>query len=150
MKRLRAKLRTQLTQVWAPAKKFFAPVTPVGRAVLALGGLAYVAGVFLGWKELIIVASACALAALAAVAFTFGRASLDVQVKLEPPRVKVGERAIGEMLVTNAAKHRLLPLQVELPVGRALAQFDVLTRFDFWNRCCKIIATAPRTPTSLR
>jgi uncharacterized protein (DUF58 family) len=125
MKKRWGKLGARASQVWEPAKKFLGPVTPVGRAVLLMGALAYVAGVLLGWRELIIIACACSLAALIAVAFTFGRSNLHVLVTLDPPRVTVGERATGEVLVTNIAKHRLLPVQVELPVGRALARFDI-------------------------
>ena len=125
MRKVGRKVRSTLAVVARPVARVLSPITAVGRAVLALGALAYVAGVLLGWRELLIIAAACFLATFAAWTFTFGRATLAVTVGLQPPRVTVGERVTGELLVTNAAKHRLLPLQIELPVGRAVAQFAI-------------------------
>lgn len=125
MRALVRRVRGAVDRALTPVRRLLAPVTPIGRAIVALGIVSYVAGLLLGWRELLILAATCLLAVLGATAFTFGRATLTVRVGLTPPRVVVGERATGELLVTNAAKHRLLPLQIELPVGRAMARFDV-------------------------
>jgi uncharacterized protein (DUF58 family) len=102
-------------------------VTPLGLSVGLLGVLAWLGGVELGWAELEIVAGACLALLAGAAAFTLGRADLTVDVKLDPPRVVVGDHAAGQVVVTNVAGRRLWPVPVELPVGAGLARFDIPT-----------------------
>lgn len=105
-------------------------VTPVGRAAVVLGLLAWLLGWLLGWIELMIFAAGCvAMLALAAL-FTVGRATLRVQVTLDPQRVAVGNPAAGQLAVTNVSGRRMLPLIVELPVGAGVARFEVPSLAD--------------------
>ena len=102
-------------------------MTALGRTVVDVGVVAWVVGAKLGWIELMIVAGACVVALVVAVAFTIGRTELKVDTALIPPRVVAGERAIGEFTVTNVGTRRMLPVRLELPVGKSFAAIDVPT-----------------------
>lgn len=100
-------------------------VTRLGWSVLATGLVAYVLGERLGWPEFLLIAAAClALVALACL-FTVGRTVLAVQLDVEPQRLAVGEPATGSLTARNRRARRLLPLQLEVPVGTATARFDL-------------------------
>lgn len=102
-------------------------VTLAGWSTVVLGAASWLVGWRLGWHELMYVATVCLTCLLVSCAFVVGRAVLAVEVELRPNRVVVGERAAGRMVVTNASARRLLPLQMELVVGEATAEFDVPT-----------------------
>ncbi|HEY0640710.1 MAG TPA: DUF58 domain-containing protein, partial [Pseudonocardiaceae bacterium] len=86
---------------------------------------AWVAGVRLGWVELVLVAAVGLTALLCGVLLTVGRANLRVAVQLRAHRVIAGGGTDGAVTVTTPARRRLLPVTVELPVGEALRRFDV-------------------------
>ncbi|NLT30972.1 MAG: DUF58 domain-containing protein [Propionibacterium sp.] len=98
-------------------------VQPAGWLVLLLVIASWVVGTRLGWVELRFLAIAGAVVWLAAIAFTLGRQTYAVDLKLENRRVVVGERALGELKVVNTSSRRLLPARIELPVGRRTASF---------------------------
>jgi uncharacterized protein (DUF58 family) len=100
-------------------------VTPLGWSVLLLGVASWIAGWRLGWREMMIVASTCLLLVVLSGAFTIGRATLRIEIEVQPRRVVAGEPAAGRLSVRNLKAHRMQPLQVELPVGAALARFDI-------------------------
>jgi uncharacterized protein (DUF58 family) len=100
-------------------------ISPAGRLVAALGVLAWLAGWQLGWQEAMWIAAACAVVFLLGVGFLLGATDLDVTVDVDPLRVTVGEPAGGALFVRNTGKRRMLPLRVELTVGRGAATFDV-------------------------
>ena len=79
----------------------------------------------LGWHEFMVIAALGVFALVLALLFTLGRSVLDVDLALDPARVVVGERAGGQVEVRNNSGRRMLPLRVELPVGVAVAAFDV-------------------------
>lgn len=86
---------------------------------------AWVAAWRLGWEEWAAFAGIGVVALVLAVPFTLGRMNLSSEVRLEPQRVVVGERAAGELLVQNSTSIRSLPLTVELTVGEGMARFAV-------------------------
>ena len=100
-------------------------VTPVGWFCLVFGVASWVVGWQLGWHEFMYIAAVCGALLTMSVVFVFGRATLTVDVEVQPPRVVVGDQAAGQMLVMNAANRRLLPLRMELVVGDGAAEFDV-------------------------
>ncbi|WP_282859327.1 DUF58 domain-containing protein [Pseudoclavibacter helvolus] len=100
-------------------------VTPLGWIVLVAGVLLLAAGIAFGWLELIGIGGVLVGVFAAAVPFTIGRESFGVQVELEPRRVRVGDRALGRLQVTNLGERRVLPTRLALPVGQATAQFSV-------------------------
>lgn len=100
-------------------------VTALGWVVVVSMVIAWVVGWRLGWVEFMLIATACATALLAAVAFTFGRMDLRVEIEVDPQRVVVGQRSAGRMLVTNPGERRTLASRMELEVGSGAAEFDV-------------------------
>jgi uncharacterized protein (DUF58 family) len=92
----------------------------LGAAVVALG-LAWA----LGWIELAFVGATLLAAVLLAVPFVFGRMRYRVEIELQPRRVVAGERALGRLVVHNVADATSVPSQLELPVGRGLAEFVI-------------------------
>jgi uncharacterized protein (DUF58 family) len=128
----RRRLRTGVNLVrvgwralWRRAQPALAVVSPTGWlivvAIVVLGGF----GVFLGWAEFTYIAWTLLAALLIAVAFVFGRASYAVHVGLNPRRVVAGERALGELVVTNTGTKRSAPTRFELPVGAGTADFAI-------------------------
>jgi uncharacterized protein (DUF58 family) len=100
------------------------PITPLGRSVLVLCIAAWLIGWELGWYEFMIIAAAALLALLAAIPFLVGRSAVEVAVDVVPERVTVGEKATGRVRASSGAR-RSLPLRLELPVGVAVAEFDL-------------------------
>ena len=110
---------------WRYAGPVLGTVSPVGWIVLLLGLAALIAGRILGWAELTFVAATLLGALLVASAFLFGRARYEVTVGLNPRRVTVGERALGELVVVNVGTRKSTPGRMELPVGSGLAEFSL-------------------------
>lgn len=108
---------------------FTAPVTgvitPVGWLVLAAAAVALVLAWVLGWIELAFVGATLLAAVVIAIPFTFGRMRYRVEIELQPRRVVAGERALGRLVVHNIADAASVPSQLELPVGRGLAEFVI-------------------------
>jgi uncharacterized protein (DUF58 family) len=109
----------------AAARERLSIVTPFGWAVAATAVASWVLGNRLGWEELDVIGAGCAAVLLVATVFTLGRSELSIGVRVTPPRVTVGERAIGEVSIRNVSSRRLVPVPVELPVGAGLARFNV-------------------------
>ena len=70
-------------------------------------------------------ATALAVALLAAVAWVAGKTAYDVDIALNSERVQVGDDALGRLLIRNRGTRSLLPTSIELPVARAVASFDL-------------------------
>jgi len=118
--------------VTPPAKMAWRALGPVLRTITTAGWLVLVLAVgaltlsaVFGWQEFtylgFILLASLALCAV----FLFGRASYGVLVELNPRRVVVGDRAMGRIVVTNVGKHGLTPTRMELPVGQAIAEFQL-------------------------
>jgi uncharacterized protein (DUF58 family) len=107
------------------ARRPFSALTAAGVTVLVVGLVAWIVAWQTGWAEAAVVAVACLIALLLCLPFVFGRPLLDVDVELAPERVSVGGRVVGRLSVRNAARGRLLPLRIELPVGAGQARFDL-------------------------
>ena len=102
-------------------------VTPLGRAVLAIGIVAWVIAAVSGWEEFAMVAGVCLVGVLLSFVFTFGRTQLNVRTVLNPKRVVAGDTAVAEFHVRNQARRRMLPVRLEVPVGAAVATVHVPT-----------------------
>lgn len=100
-------------------------VTPIGWSVLVVGVAALVAGLLTDWAELLALGAFALVALLVAGVQAWGASTYDVELDLAARRVTQGERVLGRVLVRNAARRRLLPAQLELPVGGSLATFPV-------------------------
>jgi uncharacterized protein (DUF58 family) len=115
----------RLPQMPAPARSVLGTVTPLGWTVLTSSVGAGLIGRRLGWAELTL-ASATGLLLLSLCGLlTIGRTRLRVDLTVTPSRVVAGSAATGQVKVTNLASRRLLPLTVELPIGRDAAQLTL-------------------------
>jgi len=110
---------------WRRVRPVLAVVTPLGWTVLAAGLIAWFLGSKFGWVEAMIIAAACFALFLLCCLLTVGRTLLQVVVDVDPSRVVVGEPAAGRIEITNISKVRLLPIELELPVGASSARFDL-------------------------
>lgn len=100
-------------------------VTPLGWVALASLVLTLLIGLDRSWSELTVVATALAVALLAALAWVLGKTAYEVDIALDDERVQVGDDALGRLLIRNHGKRSLLPTRIELPVARAVASFDL-------------------------
>lgn len=116
---------SRLSHLVATARSGLRLVSPLGWTVLVLGALAWAAGVWWDWQELFVTSAAALVLFVVAVLFTIGRLDLGASISVEPARVVVGDRAAGDLALTNRRSRTARGLRVELPVGRALAVFSV-------------------------
>jgi uncharacterized protein (DUF58 family) len=100
-------------------------ISPLGWIVLAVTVIAWIVGLTLGWAEALVAGLVGVLLLLLAIGFILGRSSYTVDLDLARSRVAVGDRAVGAIEVTNTADRALLPVAMELPVGRATAVFQL-------------------------
>lgn len=100
-------------------------VTPLGWGSLAVGAAALTAGLLTDWVELLALGGAVLAACAVAVVQSWGRSSYAVELDLASHRVTQGQRVYGRVVTRSAARRRLAPAVLELPVGSTFATFDV-------------------------
>lgn len=94
-----------------------------GWVCLTVGVVSLVAGLLLGWWEFIAVGLAAITIVGIALLFTIGKPNLGVGIRVSDRSVVVGERASGQVVVSNLAGRRHLGSRLDLPVGRDRASF---------------------------
>lgn len=100
-------------------------LTPLGRAVLVVCVVAWLATWWLGWLELAVMAAACLLLLALAALFMLGRADLAVATVVEPPRVTMGDPVTGELVARNTAHTPLISTSLEFPIGPGGGVYDL-------------------------
>ena len=97
-------------------------ITPLGWSILAAVPVTLVAGYLAGWIELVVVGFA--LIALIVIAFIYliGRSAITIELRVPHSRVVAGERAVGDVVVSNPGRRRTFGVTVEVPVGTGLAE----------------------------
>lgn len=100
-------------------------VNPLGWVVLGLGALLAVVAVVAHWREAAVLAAACLLLLVLALPFLVGRTTVEVALQLQPQRVVAGDAVAASITVTNLAQRRLLPTQLEVPVGPVVHRYAV-------------------------
>lgn len=100
-------------------------MSPLGRTVVVLALVCWVAGARWGWKELLIAASISLALLVIAALFTIGKLDLTSHIGVEPSRVVVGDRAAGALTLHNKRQRAARSLRIELPVGKASAVYSV-------------------------
>lgn len=115
----------RILPIWSAVRSRLEIVSGTGWVCLVVMMMALVLGLALGWRELW--AAAWVLAALfgIAIGFVLGKAKYEVAVQLASTRVVVGEQAVGRLIVRNPGPRAISAANVELPVGRGLATFEV-------------------------
>lgn len=100
-------------------------VTGLGWTVVIAGITAAIAGIRYDWWELITIACIVAVLIALSTVFLVGRTRYVTNLDLSRDRVVVGERAVGALQLSNPSTRAMLPVRVELPVGKGLASFQV-------------------------
>ena len=97
-------------------------ITPLGWSILAAVPVTLGFGYALGWVELVVVGFA--LVALIVIAFIYlvGRSAITIELRVPHSRVVAGERAVGDVVVSNPSRRRTFGVTVEVPVGTGLAE----------------------------
>jgi len=114
---------SRLRDLLTVARSALRVVSPLGWTVLGVGAVCWFAAVWWGWREALVIAAVALVLFLVAILFTIGRLDLVATIGVEPARVVVGDRAAGELAVTNRRTRAARGLRLELPVGKALAVF---------------------------
>lgn len=122
MGRVLAPLGLLLRAMLRPLVSF---ISPAGALVIVVMGVALAAGFLLGWQELTVLGLALAAMLAVSALYLVGRSTYAVEIELNPSRVVVGGRAMGQLTVRNDGSRALLPAVMELPVGGAVAEFGI-------------------------
>ncbi|TWD16551.1 uncharacterized protein DUF58 [Marihabitans asiaticum] len=110
---------------WSPVATALRWVSALGWTIAGLGVLAWWLGARYQWVELTMVAAGCLALVLACVVLAQGRTRVRIETVVDPRRVTVGDPATGRIDIENEGKVPLLPIVVELPVGRSDARFTM-------------------------
>jgi uncharacterized protein (DUF58 family) len=100
-----------------------AVITALGWSMMGVVVLALVAGYVFGWTEAVVLGWTALAMLLVATAYLAGRNAYRVHLSLPTNRVVVGDKAPGEVQVSNPTRRRLAGVRVEVPVGQGLAEF---------------------------
>ncbi len=124
-RRVRSAAEPVVRTVARRAQPVVSTVSPLGW--IALGG--FVVGGILGWRygwiELRTLAVLLGILLVVAVAFTFGRWDYDAAIELGTRRIRVGEVALGRVVLRNTSGRSSASTILELPVGRNVAAYRV-------------------------
>ncbi len=96
-------------------------ITPLGWSVLAAVPLTLGIGYAIGWVELIVVGFALVAVIVIAFIYLVGRSRIVIDLRVPHSRVVAGERAVGDVVVSNPGRRRTFGVTVEVPVGAGLA-----------------------------
>jgi uncharacterized protein (DUF58 family) len=107
------------------AREILRIARPVAWVLIAGALVLWIAGVSLGWKELLVAAIVIAVALVLCALFLIGRTAYEVTLDLNRTRVVVGERAVGALTLANTGARAILPSRVVLPVGGGRGVFAV-------------------------
>lgn len=111
--------------VRAVLRPFVSFVSLAGWLVIGVTATSLIAGFALGWQELTVLGFALLAALGVCGLYLIGRSTYAVEIELNPSRVVVGGRAMGQLVVRNDGAKPLLPAVMELPVGGAVAEFGI-------------------------
>ena len=100
-------------------------VSPLGWVVIGSLLVGGALGWRYGWIELRTLAVLLLILLLVAVAFTFGRWNYDAAIELGNRRIRVGQTALGRVVLHNTSGRPAASSILELPVGRNVAAFRV-------------------------
>ena len=101
-------------------------VQGTGWAVLLLTLGCLVVGRRTGWDELVVIAAAGIVVLALCLLFLVGGADVHIRLRLEPQRLTAGDPPVaGSVSVTNRSPRPVMPLEVELPVGRHHHRFQL-------------------------
>ncbi|PKQ26723.1 MAG: DUF58 domain-containing protein [Actinobacteria bacterium HGW-Actinobacteria-4] len=111
--------------LWVRGSRLASWGTALGWGVICVMALAWTLGLSFNWWELTTVAIVTSVLLVVCAGFLLGRTSYIATLDLSRTRVVVGERAVGAITLSNPGKRALLPVLVELPVGKGIASFAI-------------------------
>ncbi len=134
--RLRRALQRLPRRIWDAVKPWLAllwrivsPVlglaSPAGWVILFVGMASLIVARIWGWQEFTYLGATLLGALVIAIPFLIGRVTYAVTIGLDPARVVVGDRALGQLAVSNPGTTQILPSRMELPVGSGVAEFAI-------------------------
>jgi uncharacterized protein (DUF58 family) len=100
-------------------------LTRPGRVVLGVGLIAIALGVATGWSEFAVIGIGCCLAMIVGGLWVLRPQHIGISRTLHPPRVTVGESAIGVVAVTNTTRTRIGQQIVEDNLGDASIRIEL-------------------------
>ena len=100
-------------------------MTNLAWAVLTVAVLAIIAGIALGWAELVVLGVVSAAALAIAALHTLGRSTYRVKINLPTTRVRVGEKFNSDVVVQNSGRRLVLPAYLRVPIGANATQFSI-------------------------
>ena len=106
-------------------RRFLRVARPITWVLILMTIASVIAGLALGWSELLVLAAVIAVVLIVCLFFVFGRTAYEIGLDLTRDRVVVGERALGALTLRNAGSRALLPARVVLPVGPGRGTFSV-------------------------
>ena len=118
-------------------------VRPLTWVLAAAAASALVLGLSLQWREAIIAAIVIGAVFVLSVPFLFGPAAYAVALTMPYSRVVAGERAYGELTLSNLTSRTLPASRIVLPVGPGRGAFDAprMRRGEVWDELFSIPTT---------
>lgn len=116
---------TTLGPVVRPIRAVLACVSGFGWLVLVAAVVTWWLSGALGWQELRYAAGVLGGLFALSCLLTLGRTSLQVEVRLEPPRVVAGDSAALRVLATNLGRAPLLPVPLDVPAMHQTVRFGL-------------------------
>ncbi|PID97464.1 MAG: DUF58 domain-containing protein [Actinobacteria bacterium] len=104
--------------------RFFSSITQLGWAVTLSGVLGTIIGIYSSWAEVTALGISALALLVGSVLLSMGRTGHGIDLHLERNRVIAGDKAIGELVITNPTGHSLSSTWVELVVGTSTATFS--------------------------
>jgi uncharacterized protein (DUF58 family) len=106
-------------------RALFRLFTVAGKAVTFAAVVAFAIGAFAGWSEFLILGVGCFVAVLVGFIWISRPQPVGVSRTLHPPRVTVGESAIGVVSVSNPLKRRVGPREAEDTLGDRVVRLSI-------------------------
>lgn len=126
---IRTLIDERIEPVWGPRLRTAGTrasiISPLGWAVLVMAITSWILGLRFQLAEVIAVAIMTTILLLAAIAFILRMLRYHVDINLGAQRIVAGERAVGELLVSSASRAAMPPSMLEMPVGSAIARFEI-------------------------
>ncbi|SJN38568.1 hypothetical protein FM119_11010 [Mycetocola reblochoni REB411] len=117
LRRLRRRARRVLVWLRAALSWVSEVTTPVGWASVLGAVVLGVAGLVLGWAELLTVAAGLGVLVLASLLFLIGRPRYDVELEVDARRTRVGEPVAARVRITDRTRFRIWVTRIELGIG---------------------------------
>jgi uncharacterized protein (DUF58 family) len=127
-KLLRRRAAGSETRAWhlpRPLGAALAVVQPLGWVVAGCVPVCWVLAAREGWDEAALISGGALALVVATILFVLGRTPFRGQLDLLPARVVAGGDTVASLHLENTSSGRTLPLHLAVPVGDAMASFEI-------------------------